>query len=216
MPVPGSVDPIHGLSTSAICTQTDEFIMRDGFRSFPSGHSSLSFAGLGFLSLYLAGKLHLFDRRGHTGKAWLSLTPLAGAALVAISRSMDYRHHWHDILVGSVLGLTLAYFSYRQYFPSLSSEVSHRPYSPRTKRDDKEDSGLLPTHSRHPSEVGQGYRDSIDHSSVELDGTVRRDVSVSLSRIWKDGNESRHEDRLAHARNGSSDTSTSYPLPPQV
>ena len=51
----------------------------------------MSFAGLGFLSFYLAGKLHLFDKKGHTAKAWLSFTPLAGAALVAISRTMDYR-----------------------------------------------------------------------------------------------------------------------------
>ena len=29
-------------------------------------HSIVSFAGLGFLSLYLSGKLHLFDERGHT------------------------------------------------------------------------------------------------------------------------------------------------------
>ena len=70
----------------------------------------VSFAGLGFLAFYLAGKLHLFDRRGHAvglldlksnrmftqgfhqqGKAWLALAPFAGAALVAISRTMDYR-----------------------------------------------------------------------------------------------------------------------------
>jgi len=145
-PIPGSVDPIYQLSTSAICTETDQAILRDGWRSFFSGHSSLSFAGLGFLSFYLAGKLHLFDRRGHTAKAWISLTPLAGASLVAISRSMDYRHHWHDILVGSVVGLLLAYFSYRQYFPSLASRLSHRPYAPRIESEEGLDQGL-PMHN---------------------------------------------------------------------
>jgi diacylglycerol diphosphate phosphatase/phosphatidate phosphatase len=131
MPATGSADPLWGLSTSEICTTTNEKVLKDGFRSFFSGHSSLSFAGLGFLSFYLAGKFHLFDRRGHAFKTWLCLTPFAGAALVAISRSMDYRHHWHDILVGSLVGTVLAYFSYRQYYPSLASPHSHRPYSPR-------------------------------------------------------------------------------------
>lgn len=70
----------------------------------------VSFAGLGFLALYLAGKLHLFDTRGYVVsshcpvdhaarvlppmiqfKAWISITPLAGALFVAISRTMDYR-----------------------------------------------------------------------------------------------------------------------------
>ncbi|KAF9050636.1 acid phosphatase/Vanadium-dependent haloperoxidase [Hymenopellis radicata] len=103
-PPVGAIDPVFGLSNWTICTQEDNALLRDGFRSFPSGHSSMSFAGLGFLAFYMAGKLHLFDKRGHTGKAWISLSPFAAAALVAISRSMDYRHHWHDILVGSLLG----------------------------------------------------------------------------------------------------------------
>lgn len=41
MPTPGSVDkPISGLSNSSICEQTNHAILKDGFRSFPSGHSS--------------------------------------------------------------------------------------------------------------------------------------------------------------------------------
>ncbi|KAI8998589.1 acid phosphatase/Vanadium-dependent haloperoxidase [Trametes punicea] len=143
------VDPTLGLSTVHICTQTDKHILQDGWRSFPSGHSSLSFAGLGFLSFYLAGKLHLFDTRGHTVKAWLALTPLSGAALVAISRTMDYRHHWHDVLAGSLLGLLAAYFSYRQYYPPLQSKLSHEPYPPRTIRGGQ----VLPTHSRDVSDT---------------------------------------------------------------
>ena len=82
LPKPGSENgPVFGLVTAEICTQTDIFILKDGFRSFPSGHAScmptprsipiqcsdvgfalVSFAGLGFLSFYLAGKIHLFVR----------------------------------------------------------------------------------------------------------------------------------------------------------
>ena len=40
-PRPGSEDPpVYGLSNSTICTQVDHAILKDGFRSFPSGHSS--------------------------------------------------------------------------------------------------------------------------------------------------------------------------------
>lgn len=40
-PLQGSVDPpLFGLSNSTICTQTDQGILKDGFKSFPSGHCS--------------------------------------------------------------------------------------------------------------------------------------------------------------------------------
>ncbi|KAJ3523330.1 hypothetical protein NMY22_g11488 [Coprinellus aureogranulatus] len=162
MPPEGATDPVFGLTSWEICTQTENKILRDGFRSFPSGHSSMSFAGLGFLAFYLAGKLHLFDKRGHAGKAWISLAPFSAAALVAISRSMDYRHHWHDILVGSTLGVVVSFFAYRQYYPSLASELSHQPYSPRIK--DPEDAdvspngpGILPLHLGNASS-SSGYK----------------------------------------------------------
>jgi hypothetical protein len=90
-----------------------------------------SFAGLGFLSLYMAGKLHIFDERGFVFKPLICLIPLLGAALIGISRIADYRHHWQDVLVGAIVGFGMAYFAYRQYYPSLSSHQCHRPFSPR-------------------------------------------------------------------------------------
>lgn len=194
-PPQGAVDPAFGLTDWTICTQTDNGILRDGFRSFFSGHSSLSFAGLGFLAFYLAGKMHLFDKRGCTGKAWLALAPFSAAALVAISRTMDYRHHWHDVLVGSIVGTVMAYFSYRQYYPSLESEYCHRPYSPRIKREDEEG---LPTHSHNagPSSYPFGTsapsrpdgNTSYGHQAgdeYELEGTVLRPQGESLEEMWK-------------------------------
>ncbi|KAG8695937.1 hypothetical protein FRC09_008848 [Ceratobasidium sp. 395] len=159
-PMDGAHDhAVFGLVTTAICTETDAYMMKDGWRSFFSGHSSLAFAGLGFLSFYLSGKLHLFDERGHTGKAWIALAPLTGALLTGISRSMDYRHHWQDILVGSCVGLVLAYFSYRQYYPTLESPYSHKPYSPRIPREDYRDS-MLPI-ARHPQDDDDEYAPSV-------------------------------------------------------
>ncbi|KIL68598.1 hypothetical protein M378DRAFT_158421 [Amanita muscaria Koide BX008] len=175
-PPANATDPPFGLSVWTICTQTDSYIMKDGFRSFFSGHSSLSFAGLGFFSFYLAGKMHLFDKRGHTGKTWLALSPLSAAALVAISRTMDSRHHWHDVLVGAIVGTVLAYFCYRQYFPSLASELAHHPHGPRIK---EEDVGL-PTHIESS---GAGY-DNIGHN-YELSGTIPRPEIGPLEEIWK-------------------------------
>ncbi|GFZ18911.1 lipid phosphate phosphatase 3 [Actinidia rufa] len=63
-----------------------------------------SFAGLGFLSLYLSGKIKAFDRRGHVAKLCVVFLPLLVASLVAISRINDYWHHWEDVFAGGLLG----------------------------------------------------------------------------------------------------------------
>lgn len=44
------------LVSSTICQTTDISSLNDGFRSFPSGHSSFSFSGLLYLSLFLCSK----------------------------------------------------------------------------------------------------------------------------------------------------------------
>jgi diacylglycerol diphosphate phosphatase/phosphatidate phosphatase len=128
----GTKDPEYGLLEIAkVCQQTSTYILNDGSKSFPSGHSSSAFAGMTFLALYMAGKLQLFDRKGYSHKLYIVLTPLAVAGLVAVSRVDDYRHHWQDVLVGSLLGASVAYFVYRQYYPALYEQDCSRPYSPR-------------------------------------------------------------------------------------
>lgn len=67
--------------------------------------SAGSFAGLGFLSLYLCGKIKAFDRRGHVAKLCIVFLPLLAASLVGVSRVDDYWHHWTDVFAGGLLGL---------------------------------------------------------------------------------------------------------------
>ena len=62
----------------------------------------------------------MFDTRGEVWKSFVVMIPTLGAALIAISRIMDARHHPFDVISGSLLGMTMAYISYRQYFPPLS------------------------------------------------------------------------------------------------
>ncbi|XP_012471356.1 lipid phosphate phosphatase 2 isoform X1 [Gossypium raimondii] len=95
----------------------DKSVIREGHKSFPSGHTSWSFAGLGFLSLYLSGKIKAFDRRGHVAKLCIVFLPLLVASLVGISRVDDYWHHWQDVFAGGLLGLVVATFCYLQFYP---------------------------------------------------------------------------------------------------
>ncbi|CAG8515904.1 16548_t:CDS:2 [Racocetra fulgida] len=77
-PLPGSVDAKpFGLSNASICQQTDSAIMKDGFKSFISGHSS----------------------------SFIVLLPLALAAYIAVTRTEDYRHHWQDVVTGGLIGI---------------------------------------------------------------------------------------------------------------
>lgn len=80
----------------------------------------VSFAGLFYLSLYLAAKLHILDAKGEVWKSFIVLIPSLAAALIAGTRIMDARHHPFDVLSGSAMGILVAWGSYRQYFPPLT------------------------------------------------------------------------------------------------
>ena len=67
------------------------------------------------------------------------LLPLVGALLIAISRCEDYRHDVYDVTVGSALGLTVAYLSYRRYYPPLRAAGCDAPISSRGERSGSSD-----------------------------------------------------------------------------
>ena len=127
-PQPGTLK--DELVTIAVCTETARHKLQDGWRSFPSGHSSFSFAGLGWLALFFASQTHCVRARGSLILVLLCLTPVMGAALIAVSRLEDYRHDVGDVLVGSIIGCVVTYLNWRRYYPSLLSKWCDEPYEP--------------------------------------------------------------------------------------
>lgn len=86
--------PEGHIEEDMVCNGEPRLIV-EGRKSFPSGHSSMSFASMTFLTLYLMAKLRIFDDNGR-GKGWrvvVCVLPLILASCIAISRSCDYHHH---------------------------------------------------------------------------------------------------------------------------
>ncbi|GLT48861.1 hypothetical protein SLA2020_224530 [Shorea laevis] len=102
--------------------------IKEGYKSFPSGHTSWSFAGLTFLAWYMSGKIRAFDRRGHVAKLCILFLPIMLATLVGISRVDDYWHHWTDVFAGALIGSTVASFCYLQSFPFPNREDGWAPH----------------------------------------------------------------------------------------
>ncbi|KAJ7043712.1 lipid phosphate phosphatase 1 [Mycena alexandri] len=102
--------------------------VEDGRRSFPSGHSSAAFAGMTFLSFWLAGQTAAWCfhapvpaaslRSSRLGRFTLTLLPLWWAIFVGVTRLEDYRHHKEDVIAGAVIGVVCAAICYLAFWPS--------------------------------------------------------------------------------------------------
>lgn len=125
----------------SVCTAPfGQAILIDGMRSTPSGHSSISFSGLLYLTLWLFGQFKLLNTTPqHLHKYLLACLPILLASYVALSRTQDYRHHFVDIILGSMLGTGFAIWSYHRHFHSIVSEDSEKALD-----EDSSSESLLP------------------------------------------------------------------------
>lgn len=172
--------PEHTLITIGSCTETDHHVLHDGWRSFPSGHSSLAFSGLGYLALFFAGQMHVFRPRTDLARVLLALAPLVGAALIAISRLEDYRHDVYDVTTGSILGMLVAYFSYKRYYPTLNSPHCDTPFPSRAEWASKNGFGKL---KDEEASIGSAESFDVDDMEDDTEHVPLRDASRERGRF---------------------------------
>ncbi|RNF09179.1 phosphatidic acid phosphatase protein [Trypanosoma rangeli] len=99
------------------CRLGDEHrVLREGRLSFPSGHSSTSFAVMTFMSLFLFAYTRPSARGGSFFRLLMSLSPMVIAFLCAVSRTRDYWHHFDDIVAGALLGSVSALLCFYNAF----------------------------------------------------------------------------------------------------
>ncbi|CAG5015080.1 unnamed protein product [Parnassius apollo] len=89
------------------CTSTrfSTWYQMDSYHSFPSGHTSLSvYCGL-FMAWYLQRRAFDWSHRTVFLVPVLQLICITYAVVCSLTRISDHRHHWWDVLTGSVVGI---------------------------------------------------------------------------------------------------------------
>ncbi|XP_056639598.1 phospholipid phosphatase 2-like [Diorhabda sublineata] len=97
-----------------ICTNENLAVIDivDASLSFPSGHSSISwFIGI-FTSYIIHSKMPVVNA-GYITKQFFICICITWSLLCSLSRITDRRHHWWDVLIGSILGIGIAFYSIR-------------------------------------------------------------------------------------------------------
>ncbi|XP_017123516.1 putative phosphatidate phosphatase isoform X2 [Drosophila elegans] len=96
--------------------------------SFPSGHSSFTFFAMVYLALYLQARMTW--RGSKLLRHLLQFAFIMVAWYTALSRVSDYKHHWSDVLAGSLIGsicalvvsygLPMSWFNFQTVWPAKS------------------------------------------------------------------------------------------------
>jgi len=91
--------------------------------SFPSGHSSISFAGNALLALFLRHALGVPQGVFHTLSAVAAGAPLGLATWVACTRIRDRFHNVVDVVCGSLLGIACAQLAWSHFLATRRHEL---------------------------------------------------------------------------------------------
>eukprot|EP00939_MAST-03C_sp_MAST-3C-sp1_P001854 g1854.t1 len=120
--------PLRKANTDMYCEADKDDWNPKAWTSFPSGHSSISAAGLGFLACYCSSTVKYFlepdAKIGDTVRQIMvilfsTILPficLSGALLVASTRVTDHWHHPSDVAAGTILGAVCVAFAAGEYF----------------------------------------------------------------------------------------------------
>ncbi|XP_050295170.1 putative phosphatidate phosphatase isoform X2 [Anthonomus grandis grandis] len=94
-------------------------IMKEMRLSFPSGHSSFSMYTMVYFAIYLQKRMTWDGSKllRHT----LQFLAVLSAVFTAMTRVSDYKHHWSDVLIGLLLGATIAIIT-ANYFARFQPE----------------------------------------------------------------------------------------------
>ncbi|XP_065078780.1 putative phosphatidate phosphatase isoform X2 [Ochlerotatus camptorhynchus] len=87
-----------------VCTNTDyrPYFIRDASKSFPSGHSSVSVYASIFMIWYLQKRIPKV--RSVMALPLCQILVAIWGIFCSMSRIIDNRHHWWDVLAGSIIG----------------------------------------------------------------------------------------------------------------
>lgn len=124
-PMLPSVDDSTGVGFSGIMYTAEQVCTGDARRvenaleSFPSGHATIAFAGLGYLAIYLFTHLRITSLGGRRGSHWKMLfvvAPLLLATYLTSTLVLRYHHHGYDVIAGALIGSFMAFMGYRMVF----------------------------------------------------------------------------------------------------
>jgi diacylglycerol diphosphate phosphatase / phosphatidate phosphatase len=158
--------------------------LKEGRLSFPSGHSSTSFSVFTVMSFFFVAHLRPFARQASFTRLVICLCPLIVPTMCAVSRTRDNKHHFSDILAGSLVGIACAfvafYGSFRQvggaasiYFGRSATDVDYDQL-----RDPQGEAASVPC----PNGVVVGSNNDFGATQLREDREMRKATSPTMRR----------------------------------